>query len=83
MREWDIVANGPVIGQYKDFPIYEWVESCNGTRFDYLGVIDLEADESVSVTIDDIIYASGIHYRHFKKAGGVSGDFQLFVEQGA
>ena len=81
MHELDIVANGPVIGQYKDFPIYEWVESRNGTRFDYLGVIDLEADEPVSVTVDDIIYASGIHYRHLKEAGEASGDFQRSVEQ--
>lgn len=81
MHDWDIVANGSVIGQYKDFPIYEWVESRNGTRFDYLGVIDLEANEPVSVTVDDIIYASGIHYRHFKKAGEGVDDFQLSVEQ--
>lgn len=81
MHELDIVANGPVIGQYKDFPIYEWVESRNGTRFDYIGVIDLEADDPVSVTVDDIIYASGIHYRHFKEVGGGFGDFKHPVEQ--
>lgn len=49
--------------------------SRNGTRFDYLGVIDLEADETVSVTVDDIIYASGIHYRHFKAEGEGVDDF--------